>query len=281
MSSGFTNSIIAEMDKLVRQPATWILAAIWLALNQVFSYLIPYASYTSGESSPVAGPPGRILSSLLPENLVFNSISGFPVFAGAIALILGALSVGSEYGWGTLKTTLTQRPRRMSLYASKLAALAVAVLAIVAVTFALNALTSYVIASVESEAMDWPSLENLVRGFAAGFLIAAMWCLMGVSLAILFRSTALPIGLGLVWALVIENLIRSVAAPLLDFTETIEKAMPGVNAGSLVAALSGQTGGTPGVISAVDGTQAALVLSAYAAAFTLIAGFVLQRRDVT
>ena len=275
------SSFIAELDKLIRQPATWILAGVWLALNQVFSYLIPYASYVGGESNPVAGPPEQVLASTLPENLVFNSISGFPVFAGAIALILGALTVGSEYGWGTLKTALTQRPRRLILYASKLAALAVAVFTIVLATFASNALTSSVIASVESQTMSWPSLPDLVQGFATGFLIAAMWCLLGVVLAVLLRGTALPIGLGLVWALVIENLIRSVAAPLLDSFDTLQKGLPGVNAGSLVAALSGQTGDTPGVVSAVDGTQATLALLAYAVAFTLVAGLVLQRRDVT
>ena len=175
-------------------------------------------------------------------------------------------------------------PRRLSVYAGKLAALAVAVLGIVLATFASGALTSWVIASVESEAINWPSLADLAQGFAAGFLILAMWCLLGAVLAVLFRGVALPIGLGLVWALVIENLIRSVAAPLLDYFYTLHKGLPGVNAGSLVAALGAPTRGeqaAPGAISAVDGTQATLMLMAYAVIFTLIAGFALQRRDVT
>jgi ABC-2 type transport system permease protein len=275
------SSFIAEMDKLIRQPATWILAVIWLALNQVFSYLIPYTSYLSTDNEREAE---HLLAGTLPSELIANSISGFPVFAGAIALILGVLAVGSEYGWGTLKTVLTQRPRRLSVYAGKLAALAVAVLGIVLATFASSALTSSVIASVESEAISWPSVADLAQGFAAGFLILAMWCLLGVALAVLFRSMALPIGLGLVWALVIENLIRSVAAPLLDSFDALQKGLPGVNAGSLVAALGAPTRGeqaAPGVISAVDGTQATLVLIAYAVVVALIAGFALQKRDVT
>lgn len=273
----FTN-FTAEIDKLIRQPATWILAGVWLALNQVFSYLIPYTSYLNSDNERAAE---QVLARTLPDNLIFNSIGGFPVFAGAIALILGALVVGNEYSWGTLKTVLSQRPGRLSLFASKLVTLAVMILGIVCATFALNALTSYVIASVESEAINWPSLGDLIQGFGAGFLIAFMWCLLGAALAILFRSLALPIGLGLVWALVIENLIRSVAAPLLDSFETLQKGLPGVNAGSLVAALSGQTGATPGVVAAVDGTQATLVLLAYVALFALVAGFLLSRRDVT
>jgi hypothetical protein len=31
------------------------------------------------------------------------------VFAGALALVLGALMFGGEYGWGTVKTMLSQR----------------------------------------------------------------------------------------------------------------------------------------------------------------------------
>ena len=108
------------------------------------------------------------------------------------------------------------------------------------------------------------------------------WCLLGVMLAFVFRGTALPIGLGVVWIMGIENLIVNVAAPLLDLAETLQKGLPSVNAGSLVSALNGgEVGSAPGVNTTVDGTQATLVLIAYAVVFVLIAGFVLQRRDVT
>jgi hypothetical protein len=50
------------------------------------------------------GDPGQILADVLPGRLVPNTLGGFPMFAGAIALIVGALVAGSEYGWGTLKT---------------------------------------------------------------------------------------------------------------------------------------------------------------------------------
>lgn len=35
-----------------------------------------------------------------------------------------------------------------------------------------------------------------------------MWCLFGIALGTLIRGSALAIGLGLVWALVVENLMR-------------------------------------------------------------------------
>ena len=31
------SNFMAEMDKLIRQPATWVLVGVWLPLNLVFS----------------------------------------------------------------------------------------------------------------------------------------------------------------------------------------------------------------------------------------------------
>ena len=51
----------AEMFALVRRPAVWTIFAAVAALNQVFSYLVPYLSYRSGDAadSPRAMPPRR------------------------------------------------------------------------------------------------------------------------------------------------------------------------------------------------------------------------------
>lgn len=270
-------SFFAETIKLYKRPAMWTLMAVALVLSQVFNYLVPYAGYLGAQNEQAAA---EILSTTLPDSLVASSISGFPLFAGALALTLGAISVGGEYGWGTLKTALTQRPRRLGVYTGQLLALAVAVLAIVVVIFSFGALTSYVIASSQSETIDWPPLTDLTEGVASGWLILTMWCLLGAMLAFLFRGMALPIGLGVVWILGIENLIVNVAAQLLDFVADAQKFLPGVNAGSLVFSLGGGSD-TPGVNDVVNGTQATLVLIAYAVGFVIVAALIVQRRDVT
>src|ERR671911_1035521 len=139
---------LAEMLKLYKRPTAWVLLLVALALSQVFNYLVPYAGYLGADNERAAE---QILAGMMPEHLISNSIGGFPLFAGALALTLGAISVGSEYGWGTLKTMLIQRPRRLTIYAGELLALAGAVLAIVLSIFALGALTSYAIALSQSE----------------------------------------------------------------------------------------------------------------------------------
>ncbi|MBA2693698.1 MAG: ABC transporter permease [Rubrobacter sp.] len=272
------SSFSAEILKLYKRPANWTILAVALILSLVFNYLVPYAGYLGADNERMAE---GILAGMMPENLVPNSIGGFPLFAGALALTFGAISVGSEYGWGTLKTSLTQKPGRMALFAGQILALAVAVATIVLVIFAFGALTSYAVASSQSEAMDWLPVMDLLRGISGGWLILMTWCLFGAMLAFLFRGMALPIGLGVVWILGVENLIVNVAAALLDFADDLQKFLPGVNAGSLVAALGGRAGETPGVNTAVDGTQATLVLAAYAVAFVVAAGMALQSREVS
>lgn len=271
-----SGSFSAEMIKLVRRPATWLLLALALVLALLFTYVFPYASYAGGTEGPNTE---RTLPMLLPDRLVGNSLGGLPVFLGAILLILGVLVVGGEYGWGTWKTLLTQGPSRLTAYAGKLLALVVAALVFVLSIFGAGAATSAVIASVESQPLSWPSLGDLATGIGAGWLIASMWAVLGGLLAIALRGVALPIGLGLVWMLAIQNLLAVLAAPLLDWVAEMQKGLPGPNAGSLTAAL-GAAGDTPGVAAVVGGGQAAIVIAGYLVGFAAAGGLLLHRRDI-
>jgi ABC-type transport system involved in multi-copper enzyme maturation permease subunit len=271
-------SVRAELAKLVRRPAIWLMLGVAVSLGLTFTYLVPYA----GAAGAADGVPNgdRGLAALLPDRLVGNSVGGLPVFLGAIALILGVLAVGGEYGWGTWKTVLTQGPSRLTVYAGKLVALAAATLAGVLAMFAAGAVTSAVIAAVEGAPANWPSPADLLVGVGAGWLIAAMWAALGALLAIALRGVALPIGLGLVWLLAVQNLLAAIAAPLLDWVARAQEGLPGPNAGSLVASL-GATADTPGVAELAGAGRASLVIAGYLAAFVLLGGVLLRRRDVT
>ena len=248
-----------------------------LVLGLTFTYLVPYAGYVGGTD----GPPGsdRGLAAILPDQLVGNSLGGLPVFAGAIALVIGVLAVGGEYGWGTWKTVLVQGPSRLTVYAGKLVGVAVATFVLVAATFVAGAVTSAVIATVEDRPLSWPAASDLVLGYASGWLIATMWAVLGVLLAVALRGVALPIGLGLVWVLAVQNLLAGIAAPLLHWVADLQTGLPGPNAGSLAAAF-GATDDTPGVAALVGGGQAALVVGAYLVGFAALGGLLLRRRDI-
>jgi ABC-2 type transport system permease protein len=281
-----TGSFKAEILKLGKRPATWVLLGVVLGLNQLFGYVLPYSSWlTSDQNFQTQGlDPRAVLAGVLPGELVPTSLGGFPVFAGALALILGALATGSEYGWGTMQTALTQRPTRLALYGGKLLALAASVLGIVLILFTLNAVVAGVIATVESRALDYPSAAELAKGVGSGWLILGMWCGLGALLGFAFRGVALPIGLGVVWVLGVENLVSAVAGSLLTSLQPLRDVLPGVNAGSLVWSLAPGGGASgeapPGVTDAVAGGRATLALALYVAAFAAAGAVLLRRRDV-
>jgi ABC-2 type transport system permease protein len=199
-----TGSVRAELLVLRKRASTWILLGIWATLALVFAYVVPYATYLNG-STP------ENLADVLPASLVGTLMGGFPFFGGVLALMLGVLAFGSEYGWGTLKTLFTQRPGRLHVFGAKLLALATALIAFVVAVFAIAALASYAIAVREGADVSWPSLSLCLRGLAAGWLILAVWAAFGVLLAVLFRGTALAIGVGILYAFVIEGLLGALA----------------------------------------------------------------------
>jgi ABC-2 type transport system permease protein len=266
----------SELYKLRRRPAVWVVLILWLLLMLLFTYVLPYISYRSA----AGGEAQRLLATLLPSALPGQALTGYAVWGGSLVVVLGALSVGSEYGWGTITTILANRAGRMTVLAAHIAALFTALAGLVIVAFAGSGLASVLIAASAGVPRGGPAPGSLALSLAAGWLILCMWCLFGTALAILTRGAALSIGLGLVWVLAVENLIRA-TAPLLPALSTVEKALPGVNAGSLVAALGApvETSGD-GVVALVGGGQAAPVVFLYFVLFAVTGALVLRRRDV-
>jgi ABC-2 type transport system permease protein len=270
------HEIRAETLKQVRRPASWLLLVVPNVLMMTFVYLVPYAGASGGSSGPSSD---RTLATALPDQFVSNAIGGTPVFVGACAHIFGVRVVGSEYSWETWKTVLAQGPRRTQVYAAKVATITAGVVVLIGTMVALSAAASAFVAAQKGLPSDWPTLADAATGAGAGMLICLMWAMFGAMLAVALRSVALPVGLGLVWLLAVQNLLAGLAAPLLEWVAQMQKALPGPNAGSLVGAL-GASPDTPGVEQLVGGGQAALVVAAYVALFTVVGGWLLNRRDI-
>jgi ABC-2 type transport system permease protein len=275
-------SVAAELLVARKRASTWVLLGIWITLGMLFAYLSPYLTYRNGAEGQAPAP----LTPLLPESLTENLLGGFPFFGGVIALMLGVLAVGSEYGWNTLKTLLTQRAGRLWMFAAKLLALAAVLLPFVAAMFAAGAVASFAIARAEGAAVAWPSAWELLRAVGAGWLILAAWAALGVLLAVLSRGTALAVGVGILYTFVVEGLLSALASQVSQLDGLVEYFIR-ANAYSLVIALGVPTGSLtdngPGSFfgPTVGGGQALAVLAAYAAAFLVVAALVLRRRDVT
>jgi ABC-2 type transport system permease protein len=272
-----TRNVTAELLVLRKRAATWILLGIWTALGIFFAYVIPYAL------DPEDATGG--LQQFFPESLAGTLISGFPFFGGVFALMLGVFALGSEYGWGTLKTLFTQRPGRLQVLTAKLAALGIVLVPFVLALFIAGAVASYVIAQIEGAPVDWPSAWLLVRALAAGWLILAVWAALGVLLGIVTRGTSLAIGVGILYALVIEGLLSAFAdsvSVLKPLTDVFLRANGYSLAAALGASVDSIKSSGPGSYSGplVGSVQALAVLVACIGAFVALSGLLLRHRDV-
>ena len=274
-------NLAAEILVLRKRTSTWVLLGVWVLLSLFFSHVLPYITYSGGGGGEFQTP----LSALLPAGLAANLLGGFPFFGGVFALMLGVLTVGSDYGWDTLKTLLTQRSGRFQVLGAKLAALGVGLVPFVLVIFIGGAVASFLIASAENAAVEWPPALELIRALGAGWLILASWAAFGVMLAVLSRGTALAIGLGILYTLVIEGLLSALATQV-SWLEALVQYSIRANAYSLVSTLGvgseALSGNGPGAFSGpfVDGGQAILVLGAYVVGFLSLSAVVFQSRDV-
>jgi ABC-2 type transport system permease protein len=278
------NSTRAELLRMRKWPAVWVTLGAWIALSLMFGYLFSYLSYKTGDLTFADEGSTReaLLDGLMPASVPDVLVQGMPMFGGALMLVLGAIVAGNGYGWGTWKTAFTQGPSRTSSALGSLAAITTFVMGVVLVTLALYVGVSLLIATTESQPVVWPAASALAESVAGGMLVLEMWALVGFALGTLARGPALSVGLGLVWALVLENLLRGVGT-LLGPVEAFTTVLPGTAAGSLVGALIGGTGSpddTPGVLDVLSGTQATAMVLAYVVVLPLLAITLIRRRDV-
>jgi hypothetical protein len=275
-------SVRAELLRLVKWPVTWVVIGVWLALNLSFGYVFDYLSYRDAVATGDARAAEGLSSQLSPAGVPATMVTGLPMFGGALVLILAALATGSGYGWNTWRTVFTQGPGRRSALAGTMAALAVLVAATVGLTLVADLAASLLVTAVESQSPAWPAALDLAEGLGSALLIAGMWAAGGALIGIVARSPALAVGLGLVWAVVVENLLRGVAGllgPLAPVTDLLPGTAAGSLAGAVGAAAEGEAGGAPGVLTVLPGPQAALLLAGYLAVFVVVATVLVSRRD--
>ena len=69
--------------------------------------------------------------------------------------------------------------------------------------------SSELIAWREGASTALPSARLLIEGLLGGWLILATWTALGAMLAVLWRGTALAVGVGILYGLVIEGLLSA------------------------------------------------------------------------
>jgi ABC-type transport system involved in multi-copper enzyme maturation permease subunit len=281
--NALTRTARAELFRLRRWPAFWVVVAAWLLLNALFGYVFNFVTYTSGDTSfsNEGQTRAEVLATIVPSGLAETLPQGMPLFGGAIMMVLGAIVAGNGYGWGTWKTVLTQGPSRVATFLGSMSAVALLVAALVVTTLLTDTGLALGVAGLESQPVTWPATTDLLQSLGGALLVMEMWALAGYFLGTVARGPAVSVGLGLVWALVIEGLLRGVGASL-QVVDTFTHLLPGTAAGSLIGSIVG-TGGpdpTPGLLDAVSGTRALVTVVVWLLLLPAASLWLVRRRDV-
>ncbi|MDQ0028546.1 ABC transporter permease [Arthrobacter bambusae] len=191
----------------------------------------------------------------------------------AIALILVSANLAAEWTQGTLRNLLVRQPNRLAWLAGKMLAVVLFVLLSMLLTLAASSTLILILAPGQGvQTTAWTSAEGL-RVFAE-FLVNEALCLIGVStlgmlIAVLTRSVASAVGIGLAYILVFEGIIAVVAPQ-------VSQWFPGRVFNTIVGAAVPLVGPTP-----AQGYPAALLTGVlWIVGFVVVSALALPRQDI-
>jgi ABC-2 type transport system permease protein len=186
---------------------------------------------------------------------------------GIVALAVFASTFATEFSQGTLRNLLVREPRRPHLLAGKYLALTSAAAGAVLLAIIVN--VPVALAAAAGKAIPttaWftgTGLADLARTGVNLCLAIIGWGTLGTLLAVILRSPASAIGVGVAYALPLEGILSSVVHGL-------NRWLPGQLLDTLAA------GGN----ATASYTAATLTLLAYGALAATLAAVLFTRRDV-
>jgi hypothetical protein len=190
------------------------------------------------------------------------SFVGFFVFVTFIALLAG------EFSGGTFRALSLREPHRLRLIVGKLTGILLVAAGVVAFAELCTFLLSLVVAPGQDvSTADWFTLDGLVAGLGDyGTAMAGVtgWAIFGTTLAVIFRSAPIALGVGFAWAGPFENIV-------VDSWDTGFRVFPGQVLGSLIRGGTVELGMGRAILTAGIYTGLAAIASL----------LLITRRDVT
>jgi ABC-type transport system involved in multi-copper enzyme maturation permease subunit len=239
---------------------------VWFALMGTYFNFSDAAEQAGQFRGPFGIAPG--LEQLAAPDGWIIGIHSSASFIGLIALALFATNIAREYEKGTIRILLVSEPRRLTLMTGKLLALSTFALIICAGAIVLTMGMSLALAPGEGVAIDaWLTGQGaleVLKGFVNIGLATIVWGLIGGVLALLVRSAAISISVGVGFLFIFEILLG-------QFAPDIGNKLPATVLGALAA------GGT----FSIEYIMAMIMTIVYGVASLIITLTVFKRRDVT
>ena len=220
----------AEWRKL-RRP-TLLLGTFAAAL--FFNGLITAFIYLMIDSPQGNGDRGRTITREVLA-LASGSVNGFASIGGLlgiIALCVFAAQSAQEYTYGTLRNLLVRQPSRMKILAGKLISMIIFALAMITVSAIVSIGISAILApTVDVSTKMWftsAGIEFIYTTFVNVIISVIGFGIIGMVLGLLLRSPISAISFGVLWLLIVENLLIAVR-------NSLQNWLPGAQLSAIAA----------------------------------------------
>ena len=260
-----------EMDKLSEEVRT--------------AYLRDVEEFREGSCSDTALREELRKSFTIPHSIAESATVLASSFAPVLIIILAASVLGTEYGSGTLRTTLTRGAGRWQFLASKLLLVVLACVAALIVVGAATTVGSIAASFISPDEVH--RLDDAVRWFdvvvSFGKTVYALapYIALSMFLAVLTQSAAAAIAIALGY-----YVIDLTASPILNVTswgESIADFILGNNVNEWMesAIVTVEASGASSAANQPDTLQAFLVLLTYTVVLSAAGFWMFLRKDIT
>ncbi|GAA1177429.1 ABC transporter permease [Ornithinimicrobium humiphilum] len=255
--------------------AQFILAAVFAAITGAF---LLFVEMPGADGQLV---PGR---ELFDDTVLTRMIYTGGLQVGyLLAMVLGILTMGSEYRHKTLTATFLASPRRGRVVASKIVALSIVVV-LNGLAHVLGAVVGGGIPLLIAGVPLFPEPLDLGTVLLRLLLVLVLWGLMGLGLGVLLPNQVVALFVGVAFAFLVEPLL-SLGITFVDALADAARFFPSQ---ASTAALSVFEGIDPAAAQTMGFNPdqlswwvASLTLLVYAAVMTVIGWVLTARRDVT
>jgi ABC-type transport system involved in multi-copper enzyme maturation permease subunit len=264
---------VSGLRKLVRRPATWVTFGLLAGLLTLI--MIAVATVPSGGGGPGNGPGDDPLL-LVTFPGAYALILGFILgLGGLFAVIYGAAIAGSEWTWGTLKTTVARGESRSRYMLATFAAIALVMVVGLIVTFAIGVAAAAVGATLAGVSLaginDATALGEVPELMARGSVGMITQGALGFAVATLARSQLAGIGVGI--ATYFGGAFATIFLP--DIVQYLPFQLADTALGTP------QFGGGPPLAQDITPDMAVLLLVAWLAGELVIAAGFTERAEIT
>jgi len=283
--------IKAEIYKLSKRSMTYILLLILIGLFAlILSITEANPSIMTTETNGINTTVPAVAANIqFLQGAITSTIAMLGGFIGVVlAVVLVANGMGSEYGWNTIRPYLLCSESRSKMFASKLIADAIFVVAGMIIGVITVILLGVLFTAIRGYSWNLGASTLSFTGsqlldFTRTFYVILPYALLAFLFTVLGRSTAAGIGFG-IGASVLETIITGLLSSAHGWLAKIPDYLLSINV-SKITSLSGASGGvtvyggpnTPMVTS----LHSFVVIAVYCVVFTAIAYTIFQIRDVT